>query len=173
VTARRAGAETGRPRLLDAPRARAVALDLLSRRGWTRRDLRARLRRRGAPAEVAEAVVADLEARGYVDDRAFALGWAESRARGRALGSRRLRQELTARGVARPLVDAAVREAFAADDEETRAREAAARRLPLLRRATPERAGRRLQAWLLRRGFPGDIVRRVVRDACGVTIPDE
>ena len=49
-----------------------VALDLLSRKAWTRRDLRQRLSRRGAPPEVAETIVADLEARGYLDDRTYA-----------------------------------------------------------------------------------------------------
>ena len=169
---RRTGHTVARPPL-DGRRARTVALDLLARKPWTRRDLAARLRRRGAPLDVAEAVVADLEARGYVDDRAFAAAWAESRARGRALGSRRLAHELTAKGVARPLVEAAVRDVFAETDEATRARAAAARRLPSLRRTAPEQAARRLGAYLLRRGFPGDVVRRTVREACGVAVPDD
>jgi regulatory protein len=122
---------------------------------------------------VAGAVVADLEARGYVDDRAFAAAWAESRARGRGYGSRRLREELLTRGVARPLVEAAVREAFAETGEETRARAVAARRLPLLRRLVPEQAARRLGAYLLRRGYPEPLVRRVVREACGAALADD
>ena len=170
---RRRAARAGTERVLDAGRARAVALDLLSRKAWTRRDLVTRLRRRGAPAEVAGAVVADLEARGYVDDRAFATAWAETRARGRGYGSRRLRQELVTRGVARPLVEAAVREAFAEADEETRARAVAARRLPLLRRAAPEQVARRLGMYLLRRGYPESLVRRVVRDACGTALVND
>ncbi len=117
--------------------------------------------------------MADLETRGYVDDRAFAGGWAESRARGRALGSRRLREELLAKGVARPLVDAAVREAFAETDEVSRARAAAERRLTLLRRAAPAQASRRLYDYLIRRGFPADIVRRVIRETCRVSIEAE
>ena len=129
---RRRAARAGTERVLDAGRARAVALDLLSRKAWTRRDLVTRLRRRGAPAEVAGAVVADLEARGYVDDRAFATAWAETRARGRGYGSRRLRQELVTRGVAR-----------------------------------------RLGMYLLRRGYPESLVRRVVRDACGTALVND
>ena len=171
--ARRRIGRPGPERALDARQARAVALELLSRKAWTRRELRERLRRRGAPAETAEAVVGDLESRGYVDDRAFAAAWAESRARGRALGSRRLAHELAAKGVARPLVEAAVRGAFAETDEPARARAAAERRLPFLRRTAPEQAARRLGAYLLRRGFPGDVVRRTVRETCGVAVPDE
>lgn len=151
---------------LDARRARAVALDLLARKPWTRRDLAARLRRRGAPLEVAEAVVAELEARGYLDDRAFAASWAESRARGRSLGRERLREELRARGIARPLVEAAIARAFEETDELTRALGAAERRLAVLRRRAPARASRRLHDYLRRRGYPGDVVRRVLRVVC-------
>lgn len=162
----------GAARVLDPPRAHAVALDLLSRKAWTRRDLSARLVRRGAPAALAAAVVADLESRGYVDDRAFAVAWVESRARGRGLGSRRLRAELGAKGVARPLVDEALRDVGALDDEEARARAAALRRVGALKRGTSAEVGRRLQGYLSRRGFPPEVVRRVMRQVSGVEIED-
>jgi regulatory protein len=157
---------------LEARRARAVALDLLARKPWTRRDLLGRLRRRGAPPDVAEAVVAELEARGYVDDRAFAVVWAESRARDRSLGRERLRQELRARGVARPLVEAAIARAFEDTDEPSRARAAAVRRLATLRRRAPDRAPRRLHDYLRRRGYPEDVVRQVLRAVCGDAAPE-
>ncbi|MGH7356590.1 MAG: regulatory protein RecX, partial [Candidatus Rokuibacteriota bacterium] len=67
----------------------------------------ARLRRRGAPAEVADEVVADLEARGFVDDAAFASHWVTTRA-ARGYGAARLRAELRARGVASGVIDAAL-----------------------------------------------------------------
>jgi SOS response regulatory protein OraA/RecX len=59
-----------------------VAGDLLSRRAWTRAELIARLRRRGAPPDVATEVVTDLAARGYVDDAAYARHWVSSRTTG-------------------------------------------------------------------------------------------
>jgi regulatory protein len=162
----------GAARVLDPPRARAVALDLLSRKAWTRRDLSARLVRRGASAALATVVVADLEVRGHVDDRAFALAWVESRAWGRGLGSRRLREELGAKGVARPLVDEALRDAGVLDDEEARARAVALRRVGALKRGTPAEVGRRLHGYLVRRGFPPDVVRRVMRQVSGIAIED-
>ncbi len=152
-----------RRKVLDARAAKRVAYDLLSRKPWSRRDLTARLRRRGAPLEVAQVVVADLEAQGYVDDRAFARQWADGRAARRHLGSLRLKDELQQKGVARPLAEAAVRDAFAETDEETRALEVARRRLPALRRKNAERAAVRLRDYLLRRGYPAGVVRRVVR----------
>jgi regulatory protein len=158
---------------LDRRRAHAAAVDLLARNAWTRRDLARRLRRRGAPADVAEAVVADLEARGYVDDRAFAVTWAEVRARERAVGRERLREELVARGVARPLAETAIARAFEDTDELTRARAAGLRRLATLRRTAPDRAPRRLHDYLRRRGYPGDVVRQVLHALRMEPVPDE
>ncbi len=66
-----------------------------------------------------------------------------------------------------------MRGAFAETDEVAGARAAAARRLPALRRTAPDQAARRLGAYLLRRGFPGDVVRRVVRETCGIAVPDD
>jgi regulatory protein len=168
---RRTGPTAARPPL-DARRAQTVALDLLARKPWTRRDLVARLRHRGAPLDVAETVVAELEARGYVDDRAFAAAWAESRARGRSFGRQRLREELRARGVAKPLVEAAIDGAFADTSELNRAQAAAARRLAILRRRAPDQAARRLHDYLRRRGYPGDVVRQVLRALCGEAVVD-
>ena len=173
MTAFRRSAPAGTRPALDARRARTVALDLLARRPWTRRDLTGRLRRRGAPPNVAEAVVAELEARGYVDDRAYAAAWAESRARGRSFGRQRLREELRGRGVARPLVEAAIDRAFEDTPELARTQVAAVRRLAILGRRSPDQAARRLHDYLRRRGYSGDVVRQVLRALCRDTIPQE
>ena len=151
---------------LDARRAQTVALDLLSRKPWTRHDLVARLRRRGAPPDIADAVVADLEARGYVDDRAFAAVWAESRARSRSFGRQRLQGELRARGVAPPLVEAALAYAFEETSELARAQAVGEHRLAMLRRRDPDQAPRRLHDYLRRRGYPADVIRQVLRTLC-------
>lgn len=161
-----------RSKILDARQAKRVAYDLLSRNPWSQRDLTARLRRRGAPLAVAQAVVADLKAQGYVDDEAFARQWADGRAGRRHLGSLRLRDELQKKGVPRPLAQAAVRDAFRETDEETRALDAARRRLPALRRKNAERAPVRLRDYLLRRGYPADVVRRVLRRVLGIRIDE-
>ena len=166
MAARRARPARGRnaPRpVLDAAGARRVAGDLLSRKSWSTRELRARLRRRGAPAEVAETVVADLERRGYLDDPSFARRWAESRASSRRVGSLRLAGELRAKGIPADAAAAALHDAFAEVPEEERALEAARRRLAQLRKGPADRAASRLRDHLLRRGYPGSLVQRVLR----------
>ena len=162
----------GRPAVaLDAAATRAAALALLARKPWTRHELARRLVRRGAPPPVAEGLVTELEARGYLDDRAFARAWVESR--GGTRGPRRLRAELLARGIERELVDEALGALRARADEETRAGEAARRRLPALRRAAPARVPQRLHAYLVRRGFAPEIAARVVRAACPAATGEE
>jgi regulatory protein len=109
--------------------------------------------------------VTDLAARGYVDDAAYARHWVSSRTP-RGYGGVRLRAELRARGVAPKLIDAALG-AVEVDDPTPRAREVARRRLPALRRGRPERVAARLRDYLLRRGFSGSVVMRVVREVTG------
>ena len=156
----------GRPRrdppVLDEKAAKLAAFDLLAYRSWSTRELIRRLGRRGAPADVARAVVGELQSRGYLDDEAFARWWAQARAEGRRIGSVRLRQELAAKGIPSGLAAAAIEAAFEEASELDRALEAGRRRLPALVRAAPDRAPARLSGYLLRRGYPGPLVRRVV-----------
>ncbi len=129
-----------------------------------------RLGRRGAPPDVARAVVAELESRGYLDDDAFARWWAQVRAEGRHVGSLRLRRELSAKGIPRELAATAIGAAFEETSELDRALEAGQRRMPALRRAGTDRAPAKLAGYLLRRGYPPLLVRRVVKRLTGAEL---
>jgi regulatory protein len=148
-----------------------VAGDLLSRRGWTAAELTARLRRRGAEPDVAATVVSDLTARGHVDDAAFARHWVTTRT-SRGYGAARLRAELRARGVASPLIEAALASVGRGDQLEE-ARRMAHRRLAALTRVAPDKAAARLRDHLLRRGFPGGVVAQVVREVVRRPVEDD
>lgn len=165
MSRRPARPDAGRPApgVLTVLQAQRVAGDLLSRRPWTRAQLEARLQRRGAPPPVAAAVAADLVARGLLDDAAFARQWVQARA-GRGYGPGRLRAELRARGVAEPLIAAAL---GLLPPGAALARALAGRRLPQLRRARPDRRAARLRDYLARRGFAPAVVARVVRETLG------
>ena len=104
----------------------------------------------------------DLVGRGYVDDAAFARHWVATRAP-RGYGAARLRAELRARGIATPLIDAALG-TLDRGSQLDEARRLARRRLPALTRAAPAKAAARLRDHLLRRGFPGGMVAQVVRE---------
>jgi len=158
--------------VLDAKAAKLAAFDLLARKAWSGRELTQRLKRRGAPDVTARVVVADLVARGYVDDAAFARWWAEARARGRKVGSMRLRRELLAKGIPPDLAAAAVGAAFDEMPEAERALDAARRRLPALLRGQPGRAPARLRDYLMRRGYPPGVAASITKRLLADRLPD-
>lgn len=163
--------------MLDTKAARLAAGDLLSRRAWTMAELTRRLVRRGAPPEVAAAVVDDLAGRGYIDDAAYARHFVETRS-ARGYGAARLAVELRARGVASALITAALAALDTAGQLE-RARALARRRLGALTARAPRRSAGgadrlagRLRDYLLRRGFAGSVALRVVREVTGRSSDD-
>jgi regulatory protein len=137
-------------RLTDAPRSRAeLASDLASR---------------DVPEEVAERVLDRFTEVGLVDDAAFATAWVQSRHATRGLSRSALRRELRGKGVDDATVGAAVDE-IGDDDEEAAARSLVARRLPGTRGLAREARVRRLVGQLARKGYPGGLAVRVVREA--------
>ena len=140
------------------------AVDMLARGRRTRRELERRLRARDrevVPEELREALDR-LETAGLVSDVAVAEAEASSRLRrGEAPG--RVRAVLHRKGVAAPLVGEALREAMAGDafDERAACEAVAEKRLRSLGGLEPPVVRRRLQAFLLRRGFASSVVRTV------------
>lgn len=91
------------------------AVQLLAARPHFRRELEAKLVQRGYPKSEIEETLARLESRGYLDDRAAARGFVESRS-GRGEGRARLRAELLKRGATEEAADAALAELMPEDD---------------------------------------------------------
>ena len=139
------------------------ALGLLVRREHSRKELVNKLAARGVPKADAEAAVERMAAEGWQDDARFAASVARWRA-GAGHGPLRIRAELGTHG----LDEAMVEGAFAAlaeageDDWLRRAYELACRRFGD-GFATDLSRRRRAADFLLRRGFDGDTIRRVVR----------
>lgn len=144
-------------------RAKAVAIAYLAHRARTREEVRRKLAGLGVPEDTTEATVADLEAKGYLDDAAYARQYAESRARTSGYGPQRIRQELMRRGVERTLIDDVLRDELDEDDVRASAREQAEKRWQsLAREPDPHKRRRKLSDFLVRRGFSYDVVREVV-----------
>jgi regulatory protein len=137
-------------RLTDAPRSRA--------------ELAADLAARNVPDDISERVLDRFTEVGLVDDAAFAEAWVRSRHTTRGLSRSALRRELRGKGVDDETVAAAV-DAIGVEDEESAARALVARRLPGTRRLPREARIRRLVGQLARKGYPGGLAVRVVREA--------
>jgi regulatory protein len=158
-------------RLQDASEDTAMydrALNLLSFRARSSRELQRRLTEKGGSRERAERVIERLRLAGLVNDAEFARQLTRSKLAGGA-SRRRVHQELFKRGVAREVADEAVAE-VAEDEGVTDAdsiERVARKKWRTLRDVDDETRRRRLYGFLARRGFNSDDVSRVVRQLAG------
>ncbi|MFF9897506.1 recombination regulator RecX [Streptomyces longispororuber] len=158
-------AEDGEPPTGDpAERARAICLRLLTGTPRTRKQLADALRKRDIPDEVAEEVLSRFEEVGLINDEAFADAWVESRHHGRGLARRALARELRTKGVDSAVIEEAVGQ-LDAEQEEATARELVARKLRSTRGLDRDKRLRRLAGMLARKGYPEGMALRVVRQA--------
>jgi len=150
------------------------ALRLLAARGRSIRELRRRLLAAKEPEEHVAAAIERLEAIGALNDEDYARQVARSQMVGRGYAPRRLKQELAKRGVARDVADRAIETVMTEDaapgsfgaeagvdlgETIDRLARKKARGLATL---DPETRSRRLYAFLARRGYDSDDIRRVL-----------
>ena len=143
--------------------AREICLQQLAASPKSRAQLETVLRRRGVEPQVAAEVLDRLEDVRLVDDAAFAGSYVQSR-RASSMSRRALGHELRAKGVAGSVVAEAL-DTLDPDAEEGTARALVARRLPSTRALALDVRVRRLVGMLARKGYPGGLALRVVREA--------
>ena len=147
------------PSKTETERARGAALRLLALRPRTVSEIRERLGRRFDNNTV-EKVVSHLLNDGLLDDADYAQQWRQSRERRKPRGPRMIAKELKARGVA----DDLIKDALEGYDSLEAARRAAFRYA--IRQSAADRTtfDRRVGAFLDRRGFETDVIRRVLQE---------
>lgn len=143
--------------------ARKILLDQLTGQARSRADLATKLARRGVPDEVAERLLTRFEEVGLVDDAAFARSWVQSRQAGKGLARRALAQELRRKGIDDEVAREALDEVDPEDEVEA-ARVLVRRKMRSVRRVDRNTAIRRLTGMLARKGYPGGVAMRVVRE---------
>jgi regulatory protein len=160
---RRAGGDLEDGTAASEDAAHAAALWLLESRARTRLELQQRLDRRGFEAGAIERTLDRLAVVGLVDDEAFARDLAASRVE-QGVDAPRIVIELRDRGIDPELAARVAGESAPQDDRAERCRELAEARLAKLQGLRPEVQYRRLAAYLVRRGYPGDLVENVVSE---------
>ncbi len=151
------------------------ALDLLSFRARSARQLHERLLAKGEPQAQVEVVVARLVACGLLDDARFAEARARAGIVGKARSKRRTVEDSVHKGVAREVAGAAVRQVLADEgtDELAVAVRAAEKKLRSLARAEPLARRQKLYAFLARQGYAAEVVRRTLRAVLDAPPPDD
>ncbi len=143
-----------------------VALYALAPRARSRAELHTHLIKRNAQAEVADAVLDQLELEGLLNDLEFAQLWSESRQRQKKMSKRLIIQELRVKGVAQDIIDEAMEEI---DDESEYklAYALAERKYRSCSHLEPEKIYSRISGALSRKGFSGGLTSRIIRELTG------
>lgn len=144
-----------------------AAMKFLERRLQSRNELKTKLTRQEYGHDLIDAVLADLERLGYVDDAKFAAAKVESAAKVRHHGRRRAAIELMKKGVTGEAARKALDDTYDTHDSLAVARDLAQKKARSLSKLDPRVARRRLVGMLQRRGFEYDVVRPVIDEVLG------
>lgn len=140
------------------------ALNMLAFRARSSAELARSLVRKGEPQELVDAAVSRLQEQGLLDDVAFAQSFTRTKVLGAQQSKRRVQQDLARKGVAREVTDAAIATVFEEEQVDQReiVEQAARKKLRSLMKAEPVVRRRRLYAFLARRGYDGEDIRRAM-----------
>ncbi len=142
---------------------------LLARRPYSATEITRYLRRQKIDDDIIQNVIDDLIEAKLIDDDAFAAYWVEQRETFRPRSRLALRQELSQKGIGRESVGEALENIDEADAARRVARKQAGRW-----RGLPEAEWRaKLTRYLMRQGFPYDVVSDVVTETWLAMKPDE
>jgi len=141
------------------------ALNLLTARQYTSRNLRRKLIQKGFAATDSDEVIERLTANGILDDARYAAQFARGKLLGPGASKRRIRQQLYQRGIGGEIADTAI-DAVIEDEEidlDAVVEKDARKKLASLGSLEPPVVKRRLYAHLARRGYNIDEINRVMK----------
>ena len=153
---------------MDTPilkKARELAYRYLALRDRSERELRDYLGLKEIPDDAIEEVIRKFIAAGYIDDRRFAMSYARVLIERKGLSRYALRMELQRKGVRQDYIDGALDGLFGEDgyDEDGLALGIAQKKAAAMRNMPPDKAKRRLTAFLARRGFSFDTIKKALK----------
>jgi regulatory protein len=140
------------------------ALNMLAFRGRASAELARNLVRKGELRDHVDRAIARLQEQGLLDDAAFAQSFTRAKVLGANQSRRRVQQDLSRKGVAREVSDAAIATVFEEEgvDQRELVEAAARKKLRSLVKLDPVVRRRRLYAFLARRGYDGEDIRRAM-----------
>ncbi|MBW7473223.1 RecX family transcriptional regulator [Paenibacillus oenotherae] len=148
-----------------------LALSYLGARPRTSKEIIRYLARKGIEEAACEKALERLQQERLVDDDSYANRFASQRMRTQLKGRRLLRQELEQRGIAKTTAKEAA-DNLDREAEREAATRAAIKKWPHVKGESRDRK-RKLMAFLLRRGFPSDVVKQALGAAIEAERLDE
>jgi regulatory protein len=143
-------------------KAKEYALSLLSYRQRSYKELADRLRAKGHKDAAINTALSSLKELNLINDEAFARSLAERRISRNPVGKKLLSQELQQKGIAAEIIVRVCEDVFAERSEESLALTLANNKLRSSQNLDPKTRTRRLYSYLIRRGFPADVIQTVM-----------
>lgn len=141
----------------DIEKAFESSLKLLSYRPRSKKEVYFRLKKQGYSIDIIEAVVKELEARGYLDDESFARYWLENREDFSPRAKSLIKFELKAKGVDEETVDNVLNQT----DDGQNAYNLLVKKLARFKELEYGEFYRKSTSLLRRRGFSYEVIREV------------
>jgi regulatory protein len=144
-----------------------IALNYVSYRPRSSREVMVRLNEKGLPLGIAQRVVQHFQSVSLVNDLEFARMFVRDKLRSKPIGRTFLKQQLLAKGIARNVIDEVLAEYVSDEHQREAAVELATKRMKQARKSLARldtiKQKKRLLEFLLRRGFSHDIALKTVR----------
>lgn len=142
------------------------AIKLLAARSRSVAELRELLlQNRGTNRTTVDETLARLQEYGYIDDERFAFGYASLKVRQRPVGRQRLKRDLTVKKVDSAVAEEALDLVFSEVSEEELIDRAIEKRMRARGRPKNRAEAKSLFDYLLRQGFPFELVSEKIRSA--------
>ena len=147
--------------------AQLAAVNYVSYRPRSSREVLDHLVRKGYPKELAGSIVRHFESVNLINNLEFAGMFVRDKLRRRPTGKALLQRLLAAKGIPSPMIDQVLREHISEEDQKNAARDLASRRIRSTKRSLaaldPTKQKQRLTGYLLRHGFSSEIVRKTIQ----------
>ncbi len=142
---------------LSQAKAKATVYRLLKFRPRSKYEIVAKLKDKKFSSDTIEQVVCLCKKCGLIDDVTFAKGWISSRL-AKPLGLRKIHQELKAKGITEEIISTQLKEMTRDYDENKAVEQVIHKRIKVYCRLDKTTIHRRLEGYLLRRGFSPEVV---------------
>ncbi|MFZ5518147.1 MAG: RecX family transcriptional regulator [Candidatus Zhuqueibacterota bacterium] len=142
--------------------AKERALNLLSFRDRSEKELRTKLKQAGFQEANVDSAIDELKRLRFIDDRKFAMNFAQSKMMAKPLGEFLLRRELKQKGIDEEIIEQVIENIFGETDQVALALRIAGQKLRQIKNLDETKKKRRVSDLLLRRGFNWDVVSQVL-----------
>jgi regulatory protein len=143
-------------------KARDRALNFLSYRDRSEKEIRTKLKDVGYDENIIDWVIGELKRLKFLDDERFAQSYVQTQMITRPVGEYFLKRELKQKGVDEELIEQTVEKAYEEKDQFSVALELAQQRKKRYKNIDEMKAKKRVSDFLLRRGFSWDVVSEVM-----------